>query len=1316
MPLAQRILSTTTLGLLLCTLAVVGMQPVQAAKPPPTPLSCSISPADGSTGEGVAITFTGSTLGGKGGKTYDWDFSGGSGSPSSSTANPVNVTYAAAGTYEVLLDVEDTKGGAASCRTTVTVDPAGAPQCSDSIDNDGDTLIDFPNDPGCADATDDDETDAQVAQCDDGIDNDGDGLIDFPVDPGCDDANDVDETDTPECSDGIDNDGDTLIDFPNDPGCARANDNIELNLPPIDPNFAPQTDFKIMMNYELGMHCTGFEFAYCCVLPVYNSILAQVVKPNQSAPQHGGDFPMLLEGDPNEGLDPLGRETVVRDKGELDTNGNFKKYVLKYWHEAQPRNDGRGKPQQDLLISAVEGNSLMAWNTSFDSVALNPDGSFVTGSYNGSDGVMKGNNTLGEGADNYQNAVWNHLYYYDNLEGDNTTGTSLEKDKTRLGVNGHVVYPPDCGAALHPMGPTTQGGDPNNAPVANDCNGLSNGNVLTFSGHKGTVVYTQMKVLENLPIMLTSPDIWEALGLPLTPFEDSIDFFSDPGLLNEDSVRPFVAMKAQMYVYDGANNDTAVTDQFGDPVVGFGTAPIDIPNCERCHSNGPDGTQILNAPDESPDPDNPNTLTVANSPNPDKSLEWTRTQEEYAFWNAYYNIDKGAGDSDWYSRLKSAALSMLTAHDTQHGTSFTANYPGTEVAGEAPQNTRLGHESVICQRCHADNVIAVVKSANCGAGNADPTMATEPCAVDTLIMPITEAIHNNHRGINMADASGVGGDIVFADDQGRDGGCQGCHPAHRSNGDMQGYPITLAGTNYYNFPGGDNRGASGGCFVGRDVHSNPGKDTDGVETPAHLNAVGQYLADNVANDGNGIWCTNCHNQLGQEMWKTENMDSLVHGVGTTNPRGEPTLAAVAAAVGTDEAQAISWLDPKEGANPGDDDSYAIWAEDPGLCDYVGGYVGGAIDPAHDGAVATVEVSMGGGTCSNEGSGTDFQVYIDCGFAAFDLCGSVDGDGDFSVNLPGATTPGGPFCTTPDCVAAAQGTLDSPCNLEAGDRCAVPVPMSAATDGRDHWLAPGEPHCADCHEAPFVEQSGNINAYPPFNYPRKASLMRYSRGHQDISCQGCHESIHGLYPVTPNIDTTSYAQAAALNHDGSHGPLKCGTCHEVDRNGIPTWMSGVKYNGSRIRSYDDAVAWMHTFTDEVSPLEPEGVCENCHGDRSSKMGEDKGKWLRHSFVGRIGRDMQDKAEIAAFGHVAGDPDPDGIPDNGDERSADDIADLVCSSCHSLQGGPSGAFLDVVYDELTGECSKIWKSHNIDGRVSEKVWEFISVSQSGGTCGW
>ena len=68
----------------------------------------------------------------------------------------------------------------------------------------------------------------------------------------------------------------------------------------------PKNSFNIMMNYELGMHCTGFEFAYCCVLPPYNSILAQVVKTQQSSSGQGA-FAKLLEGDPNAGKDALGR-------------------------------------------------------------------------------------------------------------------------------------------------------------------------------------------------------------------------------------------------------------------------------------------------------------------------------------------------------------------------------------------------------------------------------------------------------------------------------------------------------------------------------------------------------------------------------------------------------------------------------------------------------------------------------------------------------------------------------------------------------------------------------------------------------------------------------------------------------------------------------------------------------------------------------------------------------------------------------------------------------------------------------------------------
>ena len=60
--------------------------------------------------------------------------------------------------------------------------------------------------------------------------------------------------------------------------------------------------------------------------------------------------------------------------------------------------------------------------------------------------------------------------------------------------------------------------------------------------------------------------------------------------MDEDSIRPYVAMKARLHVANcdanGQNctQGAAVIGSNGKPVIGFGTAPIDIPNCERCHS------------------------------------------------------------------------------------------------------------------------------------------------------------------------------------------------------------------------------------------------------------------------------------------------------------------------------------------------------------------------------------------------------------------------------------------------------------------------------------------------------------------------------------------------------------------------------------------------------------------------------------------------------------------------------------------------------------------------------------------------------------
>ncbi|MES9815302.1 MAG: hypothetical protein ABW155_01500 [Candidatus Thiodiazotropha sp.] len=1065
----------------------------------------------------------------------------------------------------------------------------------------------------------------------------------------------------------------------------------------------PKNSFNIMMNYELGMHCTGFEFAYCCVLPPYNSILAQVVKTQQSDEGQTA-FARLLEGDPSVGLDALGRQTVLRDP-DLDANGDFQKYVLEYWHDAQPRETRpQVVPQTSTLISATEGNSLLMWNTLADSAAVNPDGSLVISgqdgnpTWNGVSGAMMGDGDFDDPTDDYWNAVWNHLYIYADLEGANPNNSTAESDKIRLGVTGHIEYPADCGAGLHPMGPVSHpDGVPSNPAVPNDCGGASNGNVLTFSGEHGTVVYTQMKVLENLPITLTSPRIWEALGLPLTPFEDSINFFADPGAMFEDSVRPFVAMRAKLRHYDptqpGGMGEPVM--QNGVPVEGFGTAPIDIPNCERCHSE----------------------VDTTNSPHKSGDEIWAKVQQEYNFWMSYYGI--GPGDSDWYPRLKSAAISILGLHDMSHGTGFLDNYPACGTPAECDalaadlsaqnnrpvfaQSTRIGNTTVLCQRCHADNVIAQVKSASFidDEGN------------NKVILPMSEAIHQTHRGV------GEGGPIAFSDSLGRFGGCQGCHPAHRSNGDMAGYPITETGDNFY--ADTDNRLGAGGCFVGRDVHSNPFKDIDGAGTPEHLTAIGEWLRDNVSRnqaglagsdrDDRGIWCTNCHNQLSQEIWKRENMESLIDGIpgpGASNIRALASLDEIAAAVGVDTQQALDWLDPRDpnvfpadGAIRTSEETMAIWRRDPGLC----AYLGGSTDPALDAKLATIEVA-GDVTACTTGAAAPGPDCDGNGEADFQICGSFDGDGDFSVSILD-------FCTTDDCVAAAQQTLSG--------SMAAAVPFSAATDGRDHWLAAGEPHCADCHTAPYVEPSGHQpgNDHAPFNYPRKAGLMRYSRGHRDITCQGCHESIHGLYPVAPHleqgpgvdgVDATTYAQAAYLNSDDSHGPLKCGSCHMYETLAdnpdaqIPARVcapgedgdncdegEGLRFDGRPIASdFDAAVSWAHTFTDNHDPRDD--FCISCHENENDEVSVSEDEWLEHAMKGRVSRKTMDQVETLVSGSVFGSTDP---------------RNTVCQGCH-----------DDEWQEVAcnGEDGREWKLHLAEGRVSESVWEHVSLDRTGSTCGW
>lgn len=740
----------------------------------------------------------------------------------------------------------------------------------------------------------------------------------------------------------------------------------------------PKNDYNISINYELGMHCTGFDFSSCCVLPPYNSIQSQVVKTAQTEK----DVPIVLGGDPK---DP----TVLLD----------------------------GKKRLKLSYGFVdntysEGSKLAYWTVPYD-----VDGN---GKYDKDENVA--------------NAYFTHLYIYKDLEGSNPENTS--SDKKKLFVGKQVKIPVDSGPTGQP---------------------IKNGH-LQYSGEHGTRVFTKSPVLDNVPIVLTNPGIWEALGLPLTPFNDSSMQKSLLGIVESD-IQPF--QQAWVKLVEAEGEKPVIDSHTGKPVMFIGTAPIDVPNCANCHAH-----------------------ETANG------SKYTLYKGEKAFW-------EGLGASPWVAELKSAAISILQIHDGVAGTQFLKNYNPKSSS----TTNRIGRDPVLCQKCHADNVIGVLNSAKDKKGHK--------------IQPLTQAIHTKHLIKE-----------PMADSQGRTASCQGCHPAHRQDGGMQGYPITPDGKN--NYSKADNRDAAGGCYVGRDVHSNPGKDKDGVETPEHLNAVGKWLQANVSKIGNGengkgLWCTNCHNQLSRELYQRDNLSNAFKQSGTTIRN--KSIEEIASAIGVSVKDlGDRFMDPKvvpdkDGHDtPGKSGILLTWAQKRLVPD-----------------IAVIALK-----------GKKPLVTKD-----------VDGD----INV----TP----------LSANPAVNPKSLKLPKGATGAMAVPYEAATDGRDYWLSAGAPHCADCHAAPYVEGQGGV-AFP-INQPGKYSLMRYSKGHAGLACQVCHESIHGLYPVTPTTDVTTYKQAAQYNPDGSHGPLKCASCHETNKAGVPLVTNKPKYTweGKPIyENFDAAVSWIH----------------------------------------------------------------------------------------------------------------------------------------------
>ncbi|RMF77490.1 MAG: hypothetical protein D6739_12715 [Nitrospirae bacterium] len=138
----------------------------------------------------------------------------------------------------------------------------------------------------------------------------------------------------------------------------------------------------------------------------------------------------------------------------------------------------------------------------------------------------------------------------------------------------------------------------------------------------------------------------------------------------------------------------------------------------------------------------------------------------------------------------------------------------------------------------------------------------------------------------------------------------------------------------------------------------------------------------------------------------------------------------------------------------------------------------------------------------------------------------------------------------------------------------PVRYGDVSDAADHSFSPSLPHCADCHAPPFVESEGG--PFFPADQPGKYSLARLSRAHAGITCYGCHQATHGLWPVNPlGHDEASPQQALQYNADGTAGPVQCSACHRTTPSGVPLVARERRYRGRVVGDdYEAAVAWAH----------------------------------------------------------------------------------------------------------------------------------------------
>ncbi len=534
--------------------------------------------------------------------------------------------------------------------------------------------------------------------------------------------------------------------------------------------YDPKDPYAIFINYELGMHCVGFDISYCCVIPPYNSIQAQAIRTGQD-----GQLPHLLS--PEDGLSLY---YSVRDN------------------------------------SYSEGNKMKYWSV--------PKDVYGTGRMDGP-------------GDNMANYVWTHLFIYQDLEGMVPAGWT---ESSRLHVGKNIQVPVDSG----PTGKSLAGG------------------TLAYAGPTGgNKVFTDSLIPEvkNVQLTLTASYLWDALGLPLTAFNDS----RRKGTLRSITDADFQPYQYSVVQLRDSGNKPVLSN--GAPVEFFGTNPVDYPNCYHCHSR--------------------NGLAAKLSRDEGLSL----FEKEYAYWkNTYPDI------TEFMARQSEAAINVLELHDAHHGTHLLKGYnPGAS-------SNRLGAVGPVnCADCHGDNISGNLRSPRPGATGYSAVKART----------LSEAIHSAHVSF-----------IPMPDKAGRTQNCQACHPAHWQKEEMNtpANPYRLVDDDGNpRFSNADVRTSGGGCYLRRDAHANPD-----VKPPFFLNPVGKwYLKEVSRRDENGrsvsalrgLYCTDCHSPLSQELYRHDEIRDAVSQEGKTL-RNKPVKEIVKTIAGVDAIRFKNYFaDPIVGA-------------------------------------------------------------------------------------------------------------------------------------------------------------------------------------------------------------------------------------------------------------------------------------------------------------------------------------------------------------------------------------------------------------------